>query len=162
MRPLFALALAFALTLTALCALGSADSRSGAIYQVIVNPSNPATTLDQAFVEDAFLKKTTHWSTDDVIRPADLVSSSPVRRKFTEDLLKRSVEAVKGYWQQRIFSGRDVPPPEFETDEDVIAGGRPGRGRVLGLLVAGQLPRVGPVGVGPEAVREELSQWWLD
>jgi ABC-type phosphate transport system substrate-binding protein len=120
MRPLLALALALALTLTAICATVSAESRSVTAYQVIVNPSNPSTVLDQSFVEDAFLKKTTHWSNDDVIRPADLVSNSAVRRKFTEDLLKRSVEAVKGYWQQRIFSGRDVPPPEFETDDDVV------------------------------------------
>ena len=35
-------------------------------------------------------------------------------------MLKRSVEAVKGYWQQRIFSGRDVPPPELETDDEVV------------------------------------------
>jgi hypothetical protein len=56
-----------------------------------------------------------------VIRPVDLAANSVVRRKFTEDVLNRSVEAVKGYWQQRIFSGRDVPPPELDTDEDVIA-----------------------------------------
>ena len=120
MRPLFALALASALALTGLAATVSAESRAVATYQVIVNPSNAATSLDQAFVEDAFLKKATHWNNDDAIRPADLVSSSPVRRKFTEEVLKRSVEAVKGYWQQRIFSGRDVPPPEFETDDDVV------------------------------------------
>jgi len=35
-------------------------------------------------------------------------------------VLKRSVEAVKGYWQQRIFSGHDVPPPEFDSDDDVV------------------------------------------
>jgi hypothetical protein len=28
---------------------------------------------------------------------------------------------VKAYWQQRIFSGRDVPPPEFATDQEVVA-----------------------------------------
>ncbi len=55
-----------------------------------------------------------------MIRPADLVPGSPARRKFTEEILKRSVEAVRGYWQQRIFSGRDVPPPEVETDEEVV------------------------------------------
>jgi ABC-type phosphate transport system substrate-binding protein len=120
MRTLSALALAFALILTALCATVSAQSRAAPPYLVIVHPANRATTLDQSFLEDAFLKKTTHWSNDQVIRPADLVSSSPVRRRFSEDVLKRSVEAVKGYWQQRIFSGRDVPPPEFETDDDVV------------------------------------------
>jgi hypothetical protein len=32
----------------------------------------------------------------------------------------RSVAAVKSYWQQVIFSGRGVPPPELESDEAVI------------------------------------------
>jgi hypothetical protein len=30
------------------------------------------------------------------------------------------VQAVKSYWQQVIFSGRGVPPPELESDEAVI------------------------------------------
>jgi ABC-type phosphate transport system substrate-binding protein len=28
---------------------------------------------------------------------------------------------VKSYWQQQIFSGRDVPPPEKQTENDVVA-----------------------------------------
>jgi hypothetical protein len=35
--------------------------------------------------------------------------------------LKRTVAAVRSYWQQRIFSGRDVPPPELDSDASVIA-----------------------------------------
>jgi hypothetical protein len=35
-------------------------------------------------------------------------------------VLKRSVQAVKTYWQQRIFSGRGVPPPELESDDAVV------------------------------------------
>jgi hypothetical protein len=36
-------------------------------------------------------------------------------------VLRKSVEAVKAYWQQRIFSGRDVPPPQFDRDDRVVA-----------------------------------------
>jgi ABC-type phosphate transport system substrate-binding protein len=89
-------------------------------YRIIVNPNNPATTLDRGFLTDAFLKKITSWPGGEVIHPADLGPDSPVRRAFTRDVMSRSVEAVKGYWQQRIFSGRDVPPPEFATDEQVV------------------------------------------
>jgi hypothetical protein len=120
MRPLPAIASALFLTLSATGATVLAQAPPAATYVVIVNPANQATTLERAFLEDAFLKKTTRWPSDEVIRPADLASGSPVRRKFSEDVLKRSVEAVKGYWQQRIFSGRDVPPPEFEKDDEAI------------------------------------------
>jgi ABC-type phosphate transport system substrate-binding protein len=107
------------LALAALCAVVRADTPRP-VYLVITNPSNPSTTVERQFLEDAFLKKTTRWSNDEVIRPADLVPTSPIRRRFSEEVLNRSVEAVKGYWQQRIFSGRDVPPPEFESDDDVV------------------------------------------
>jgi ABC-type phosphate transport system substrate-binding protein len=90
------------------------------VYQVVVHPNNPTSTVDRGLLEDAFLKKITTWPTGELIRPVDLAPGSPVRRKFTEDVLKRSVEAVRGYWQQRIFSGRDVPPPELDTDDDVV------------------------------------------
>lgn len=90
-------------------------------YQVIVNPHNPEASAERKFLEDAFLKKVTRWPNDDVIRPVDLPAKSPVRRKFSEEVLNRSVESVKEYWNQRIFSGRDVPPPELDTDADVVA-----------------------------------------
>jgi ABC-type phosphate transport system substrate-binding protein len=115
-------ALVSSLVLIALCATLSAQPRSSPVaYQIVVHPNNSATTVDRPFLEDTFLKKITVWPGGGVIRPVDLAANSVVRRKFTEDVLNRSVEAVKGYWQQRIFSGRDVPPPELDTDEDVIA-----------------------------------------
>jgi ABC-type phosphate transport system substrate-binding protein len=89
-------------------------------YQVIVNPNNPTPPVDRHFVEDAFLKKITNWPGGGAIRPVDLPAGSPVRRRFSEEVLLRSVEAVRGYWEQRIFSGRDVPPPELDNEEDVV------------------------------------------
>ncbi len=116
-----AISTALIVALTALCATVFGQQHSPPPpYQVIVHPRNPEVSVDRKFLEDAFLKKITAWPNDDVIRPADLAPDSPVRRAFTRDVLNRSVEAVKGYWQQRIFSGRDVPPPEFQQDEEVV------------------------------------------
>jgi ABC-type phosphate transport system substrate-binding protein len=120
MRPAAPFLLTLVLTLVTLCATVLADASPAPPYVVIVNPQNPTTTLDASFVVDAFLKKITHWPDDEVIRPVDLVSTSPVRQTFSAEVLRRSVDAVKGYWQQRIFSGRDVPPPELETDDEVV------------------------------------------
>jgi len=97
----------------------SADSRAPT-YEVIVNSSNSTNGADREFLADAFLKKITSWPNGQTIRPVDLPSSSPIRRRFTEEVLRRSVAEVKGYWQQRIFSGRDVPPPELDTDDDIV------------------------------------------
>ncbi|HET6148806.1 MAG TPA: hypothetical protein VFH68_14815 [Polyangia bacterium] len=92
----------------------------GPAYRIICHPENPITTADRQFLEDAFLKKVKAWPTGATAHPVDLAPRSPVRRRFSEDVLKRPVEAVRSYWQQRIFAGRDLPPPEVGTDDDVV------------------------------------------
>ena len=99
-------------------ALAEGPARPG--YRLIVNPQNSVTSLDRKFVAEAFLKRTTTWPQGDSIRPVDQGSDSSARRRFSDDILSRSVAAVKNYWQQAIFSGRDVPPPELDSDEDVV------------------------------------------
>lgn len=97
---------------------GAAD---GAELRIVVHPSNAARSVAPAFLADAFLKKVTRWPSGETIRPLDQAPSSTVRRTFSRSYLKRTVTAVRSYWQQRIFSGRDVPPPELESDAAVIA-----------------------------------------
>jgi ABC-type phosphate transport system substrate-binding protein len=121
MRTLWIFRLAVALTILSPCATLFAEGTHGPAYQIVVNSENPADALDRRFLGDAFLKKMTTWPQGEVIRPVDLPPHSPIRRRFTGDVLNRSVDAVKRYWQQHIFSGRDLPPPEVDTDDDVIA-----------------------------------------
>jgi hypothetical protein len=90
-------------------------------FRVIVHPKSALRAAGRGLLADAFLKKVTRWATGEPIRPVDLQAGNRVRRRFSEAILKRSVGAVRSYWQQRIFSGRDVPPPEFESDDSVIA-----------------------------------------
>ncbi|HEY2518322.1 MAG TPA: hypothetical protein VGI39_45950 [Polyangiaceae bacterium] len=117
MRRLLAIAAAVGLSATT----GNVSGGDGrALYVVIVNPDNPAVSVDRQFLADAFLKKVSTWGNGDVIRPVDLPPGSPVRQQFTDEILHRSIQEVKGYWQQRIFSGRDVPPPELDKDEQVV------------------------------------------
>lgn len=90
------------------------------VYRVVVHPHNPATSLERQFVEDAFLKRRRAWPHDATVRPADLPPQSHVRVRFSEEIIRRPVSAVRAYWQQRIFSGRDVPPPELASDAEVM------------------------------------------
>jgi ABC-type phosphate transport system substrate-binding protein len=97
-----------------------ADEASPA-FRLVVHPSNPQPGAERSFLADAFLKKTTRWEGGETIRPVDLRPTATARKSFTERILKRSVGAVRSYWQQRIFSGRDVPPPELDSDDEVLA-----------------------------------------
>ncbi len=104
-----------------LLALSGSVSGEARSYVVIVNPSNNIGSVERDFLADAFLKKITAWPNGEVIHPVDLPGNSRVRHAFSEEILHRSISEVKGYWQQRIFSGRDVPPPELDDDAAVIA-----------------------------------------
>jgi ABC-type phosphate transport system substrate-binding protein len=93
----------------------------GPAFQVIVHPDNPVSDVDRALLRDAFLKRATEWSNGDTIRPIDLTRRFPVRDRFTRDVLKKTPSQLKSYWNQQIFSGKGVPPPEADAVADVIA-----------------------------------------
>jgi len=91
-----------------------------ASFVVIVNARNPAASTEQQFLADAMLKKASRWADGEAVRPADLRPDSAVRRAFSLSVIKRPVAAVRSYWQQCIFSGRDVPPPELDSDAAMV------------------------------------------
>jgi hypothetical protein len=108
--------------LVILAGTGPAPASAGASspFRMIVNPSVQVTAVDRAFVAQAFLKKVRRWPNGDAIQPVDLDPRSPVRRSWSTEVLSRSLEAVRTYWQQMIFSGRELPPPELRSDEEVV------------------------------------------
>jgi ABC-type phosphate transport system substrate-binding protein len=120
----------------ALAAVGHAQPAAGSGYVVIVNPRNPSTSVTRRFLADAFLKRTTRWDDGEAIRPADLHSRSAVRRAFSEDVLRRTVAAVRTYWQQVIFSGRGVPPVELDDDAAAVRDVLRNRGGVAYVSAA--------------------------
>jgi ABC-type phosphate transport system substrate-binding protein len=105
-----------------LCVLALATRSLAAdhAFKVIVHPDNPVTAIDRDFLRDAYLKKAKEWSGDGVIRPVDLTTKFSVRARFTQDVLKKTPAQLKNYWNQQIFSGKGVPPPEAESTAAVI------------------------------------------
>jgi ABC-type phosphate transport system substrate-binding protein len=110
------------IVVVALGAAGAAhaDTEPSPGFLVIVHPDNSIASADRKFLADVFLKKKTRWPDDSVIKPVDLDDASATRRRFSRDVLKRSVAAVRSYWRQLIYSGRGVPPPELDSDSAVV------------------------------------------
>jgi ABC-type phosphate transport system substrate-binding protein len=50
----------------------------------------------------------------------DQGKASSVRAAFSKAVLGRPVSAVESYWQQQIFSGKDVPPAAKGSDDEVV------------------------------------------
>ncbi len=89
-------------------------------FKMIVHPDNRIASAPRAFLADAFLKRVTRWEDGLAIRPVDQRPDAQVRSRFSRAILGRSVAAVRNYWQQRIFSGHGVPPPELDSDSAVV------------------------------------------
>lgn len=89
-------------------------------FKLVVHPEGPHAALARTFVADIFLKKVTRWPDGQVIRAVDQRFDAPARQTFSETVLRRSLAAVRNYWQQRIFTGRGVPPPELPSDAAVL------------------------------------------
>jgi ABC-type phosphate transport system substrate-binding protein len=89
-------------------------------FKVIVNRANETDTLKKHDLSAIFLKKKVKWNSGAPIIPVDQSADSPLRENFSTTVHNRGTEAVKTYWQQQIFSGRNVPPPSKKSDGDVI------------------------------------------
>jgi ABC-type phosphate transport system substrate-binding protein len=84
----------------------------GGSYKIVVNTSNPATSMSKDEVARIFLKKSTKFSDGRSASPVDLAVNSSIRESFSKSVLGKPASAVDAYWQQQIFSGRDIPPPQ--------------------------------------------------
>jgi hypothetical protein len=89
-------------------------------FRVVAHRGVPGNTVSRDFLANAFLKNISRWPDNQALRPVDLKVDAGARKTFSEAVLRRSVAAVKAYWQQRIFSGRGVPPPALDSDQAVI------------------------------------------
>ena len=89
-------------------------------FVVIVHQENPARTMERDDLSRIFLKRTVKWPHGVPVEPVDLPPTAKARAAFTRMVHGKSVNAVRAFWQQQIFSGRDVPPPEKSSDADVI------------------------------------------
>jgi hypothetical protein len=90
-------------------------------FKIIVHPENPFGYVDRALLRNAFLKKTTAWSNGRAFRPIGVSSKFPARARFVADVLKKTTAQLKSYWNQQIFSGKGIPPPESDSVARVVA-----------------------------------------
>lgn len=109
----------FLVVLSVVVAVGAPASGDDAGFVVIVNSSNPVTSLTRSELSNIFLKQQSAWPDGQVIVPVDQEETSAVRAEFSRVVMKRPIAAVKSYWQKQIFSGAAVPPVEKASSEDV-------------------------------------------
>lgn len=89
-------------------------------YQIIVNKSNEISSISRSELSDLFYKKSSKFSDGKKATPVDQKGSSAVRKAFTAEVHRKSVTAIKSFWQQSVFQGKNTPPIEKSSDQAVV------------------------------------------
>ena len=112
------LSLLWLLSLFLATKLATGDESAG--FKVIISASNPTSSVSREDASKMFLKKKTRWSNGAKVLPVDLKEDSDTRSAFSKAIHRKKASSIEAYWQQRIFSGRDVPPPKMSSVEEVL------------------------------------------
>lgn len=119
------------LSLAALAGLvlgvGGGTAQQPESFTVVVHPDNPVTVLTADELSDVYFKRRTRWEDGTRALPVEQPAECPAREAFSRAIHGRSARAMVAHWQQQIFSGRGVPPPELADDREVleyVAGNR--------------------------------------
>ena len=89
-------------------------------FRVVVNNSNPVTSLSRDQLSKIFLKRVDRWNDGQRTAPVDLAPDSPVRDAFSRAVHRRSAARINSYWQQQIYSGAGVPPSQRDSESAVL------------------------------------------
>ncbi len=132
MRSALAIA-ASSLALVTVAALTLGETRG---YVVVVNESNPKTTIATADLARVFMKTVKRWDNGRAIDPIDQSLESPVRAAFSRAVLGKTVGQLQDHWLRETFSGREIPPLVRSSDAAVLEYVRANAG-AIGYVSAG-------------------------
>ena len=97
---------------------------------IVVNAANSVSTMKREHLAKIFLRQIETWNDGQEILPVDQIDRSPARAAFARRIEGQSVSALRRYWQERIFTGNESPPPERVTDADVLTYVRSNAGAI--------------------------------
>lgn len=110
------------ITIVAVAAsLGLSVNASAQEVKIIANSSVSANDITSDLASKIFMKQSTKFADGSAAAPVYQAKTSPVRIAFDKSVLGKSVSAVETFWQQQIFSGKDVPPAAKTSDDEVVA-----------------------------------------
>ncbi|MEO6400413.1 MAG: hypothetical protein ABIP62_00210 [Vicinamibacteria bacterium] len=89
--------------------------------RVVVNSANALSSMSREEVSKFYLGKATKWPDGTTVAPVDLAGKTSTRRLFSQEILRKEIEAVESLWQQLIFSGKAIPPPAKPSEAEVVA-----------------------------------------
>ena len=92
----------------------------GEVLAVIVNKSNPASSLSQNELRPIFQTTKKAWGSGEDAVPINLPEDNPLRNEFDQAVLGLDPERVARYWTDRKVRGGARPPVRVPTTGAVL------------------------------------------
>ena len=108
-------------SLLAILAVAGARPVAAQDFVVVVNPGAAMDQISAAELSKIFQKKVGKLPDGEAAKPVDQEKDAAVREAFSKAVHGRSAAQIESYWQQQIFSGKDVPPDTKKSDAEVIS-----------------------------------------
>ena len=131
----------------AVFALLGAQEAQAQQFQVVVNASAGTEEISSGDLSKIFQKKAGKLPSGESANPVDQDKDAAVRDAFSEAVHGRSTDQIESFWQQQIFSGKDVPPEQKKSDAEVLDFVRSNPGAI------GYVSASASVGSGVKVVR---------
>jgi ABC-type phosphate transport system substrate-binding protein len=107
--PILAVAILFAV-------LVGPAAPEGTDLAIVVNKSTTLDTISSADLRSMFLGEKTKWPDGKKVTPVETSPQSPERALLLKAVFKMSDAALKRYFMQAAFTGKDIsPPPELPS-----------------------------------------------
>lgn len=93
---------------------------AGDSFVVVVHKDNPVESISRKELSDIFLKVSSRFTDGSVAVPVDLGEASSTRAAFSKAVHKRTVRAVKWYWQKRRFAVGGSAPGQATSEANLL------------------------------------------
>ncbi len=94
-------------------------TKSHAEVVVITNSTVGMDSMPKDELKKIFLGKKIKWS-DDMRIKVTALKKGEVHKEFVKMYTKKSTSQFKNYWKNMIFTGKGMPPKQFETESELI------------------------------------------
>ncbi|BAJ03650.1 hypothetical protein [Shewanella violacea] len=87
---------------------------------VVVSRESHVESLTKSEVVDLFMGRYVNFPNGDKAKVFDLAPKSELKGLFYQKLVNRTEAQINAYWARLLFSGRNTPPKETESADQLI------------------------------------------
>jgi hypothetical protein len=89
-------------------------------FVVVVHKDNPVESIERKDLSDIFLKISPRFSSGEEAVPVDLGETSVTREAFSKAVHRRTIKAVRWYWQKRRFAVGGTAPGQATSEPNLL------------------------------------------